>query len=48
MFAGLQETSLPDLEIALFPDRNLHGEFITARIEALSITLQPGLVIINF
>jgi hypothetical protein len=44
VFAGLWAQLLPTLELALFADTKLHGEFITARIEQSTLTLDPKIV----
>jgi hypothetical protein len=43
VFGGLEEDHLPALEIALFPDGDLHEEFIRTRIEMSTLLLTPCL-----
>jgi hypothetical protein len=47
VFGGLGESWLPGLEIALFPDANLFGEFITTRVEASALILVPEITVLG-
>lgn len=44
VFAGHYEVGLPALEVALLAEKELHGEFITTRIEQSTLLLEPMLV----
>lgn len=48
IFAGLWESLLPALEVALLADTEIHGEFITTRIEESTLVLAPGVPYLRY